>query len=162
MPSGSPPHPALRATFSPLVGRSGILVVLLLLASPAHADPVKDEARAQGLFREVRCVVCQSETIADSDAVIAADMRRDIRARIAAGESDAQIRRDLDARYGDYVLFRPRVSQANLLLWLLPPLIVVCGVAGLILVSKRKTESKSYELSPGERQKLQDILNKPD
>ena len=158
------PSAAPRLLSSPLrEGRGGLLLsLLLLLAFPVQADPARDEARAQALFREVRCVVCQSETIADSDADIAADMRRDIRARIAAGESDADIRKDLYTRYGDYVLFRPRVSKANLLLWILPPLIVLCGVTGLILLVRRRSESKSYELSDDEQRKLRDILNKPD
>lgn len=138
------------------------LALAFFAATSSLADPVKGEARAQALFQEVRCVVCQSESIADSDAVIAADMRGDIRARIAAGESDVQIRQDLYARYGDYVLFRPRVSKANMLLWLIPPLIVLAGIATLVWLSRKQKKSKSYALSTEERKKLQDILNKRD
>lgn len=89
-------------------------------------------------------------------------MRSDIRARIAAGESDARIRKDLYDRYGDYVLFRPRVSKANMLLWLIPPLIVLAGIATLVWLSRKQKKSKSYALSTEERKKLQDILNKRD
>ncbi len=139
-----------------------LALLLLLFALPAHSDPARDEARAQAMFTEVRCVVCQSESIADSDAAIAADMRRQIRADIAAGESDAQIRKDLYGRYGDYVLFRPRVSPGNILLWAVPPLIVLVGATALFVSAKRSRKSKSYVLSVEEKKKLQELLNKGD
>ncbi len=142
--------------------RKAVLALVLLLASPVHADPAKDEARAEALFQEVRCVVCQSESIADSDAEIAADMRRDIRAQIAAGVSDADIRKHLYARYGDYVLFRPRVSPANMLLWGLPPLIVALGAGAFLVMAKRTRKSETYDLSAEEDRKLRDIMNNPD
>ena len=158
------PSAAPRLSSSPLSeGRGGIVALLFLaLAFPALADPAKDEARAQALFQEVRCVVCQSESIADSDAEIAADMRRDIRAQIAAGVSDADIRKHLYARYGDYVLFRPRVSKANIVLWGLPPLIVALGAGVFAVMAKRNGKSESYDLSAEEDRKLRDIMNTPD
>ncbi|MGA9658803.1 MAG: cytochrome c-type biogenesis protein, partial [Asticcacaulis sp.] len=104
---------------------SSLLLILLPLA--AHADAAHDEARAQRLFTEIRCVQCQSESIADSDAQIANDMRRQIRLDIAQGKDDAAIRKELFDHYGDYVLFRPRLSFSNIPLWLLPPFLLLMG-----------------------------------
>ncbi len=134
------------------------LLALTVAPLPATADAGHDEARAQHLFTEVRCVACQGQDIGDSDAAIAADMRREIRAEIAAGRSDAEIRAGLNAHYGDYVLFRPRLTASNLILWGLPPLIVVAGLIVFGLVSKRRGESRSYDLSEDERKKLHDLM----
>lgn len=136
----------------------------LLLIFPLHvfAATPQDEARARQLFTEVRCVQCQSESIADSDAQIAGDMRREIRADIAAGKTDAQIRKELFAHYGDYVLFRPRFSAGNLLLWLLPPLIAIIGGATLWASRRKPEKSGDYALSADEEKKLRDILKKHD
>ncbi|ESQ88560.1 hypothetical protein ABAC460_15285 [Asticcacaulis sp. AC460] len=135
---------------------------LLLAATSALADPVKDEARAEALFREVRCIQCQSESIADSHAPIAADMRRQIREDIAAGKDDNQIREELRARYTDYVLFRPRFALSNLLLWSLPPLIVLLGAGLLFWLNKRSKISRSYDLTPEENEKLREIMKSDD
>ncbi|MBP2157772.1 MULTISPECIES: cytochrome c-type biogenesis protein [Asticcacaulis] len=140
-----------------------VLFLLLLLpftahADAAHADAAHDEARAKALYREVRCVACQSQDIADSDAAIAADMRREIREEIAQGRSDAEIRAGLSARYGDYVLFRPRFSLGNLLLWSLPPLILVGGIAVFVAISRRRGAARDYVLSEAEEARLRDIL----
>ncbi|WP_155847809.1 cytochrome c-type biogenesis protein [Asticcacaulis benevestitus] len=137
---------------------------LLLLFIPLHAFAAteKDEARARLLFTEVRCVQCQSESIADSDAQIAGDMRREIRADIAAGRTDAEIRKELFDHYGDYVLFRPRLTLSNLILWTLPLLIV--GVGGVFMFTRRKNlvESTQYALSDDEENKLRIIMKKRD
>ena len=105
---------------------------------------------------------CQSQDIGDSDARIAGDMRREIRDRIHAGESDAQIRQSLYDHYGDYVLFRPRLSAANLILWLLPPVIVVLGIAALVILNKKQNKSKVYELDAAEQKKLREIMKNRD
>jgi cytochrome c-type biogenesis protein CcmH len=139
-----------------------VLAFLFLLPLHAFAATPQDEARARQLFTEVRCVQCQSESIADSDAQIAGDMRREIRADIAAGKSNAQIRRELFAHYGDYVLFRPRFSPGNLLLWLLPPLIVLLGGGILWRVRRKPEKSADYTLSEAEEKKLRDIMKKRD
>jgi cytochrome c-type biogenesis protein CcmH len=135
---------------------------MLLLPVHALAATPQDEARARQLFTEVRCVQCQSESIADSVAQFAGDMRREIRADIAGGKTNAQIRKELYAHYGDYVLFRPRFSLGNLLLWLLPPLIALAG-GGILWASRRKAEkSIDYVLSAEEEKKLRDIMKKRD
>jgi len=143
------------------------LLTLALLAAPlgapmdAHADAAADEARAQRLFTEVRCVACQGQNIADSDAAIAADMRREIREAVAAGRSDADIRADLYRHYSDYVLFRPRFSPSNLILWSVPPLIVLCGIFAFVFMARRQAKARDYALSEAERRRLED-LTRPD
>lgn len=136
-----------------------LVLSLLLLTAPtaANAGTGADEARAQKLFTEIRCVACQGQDIADSDAVIAADMRREIRQAVAAGRSDADIRADLYRHYGDYVLFRPRFSVGNLVLWAMPPLIVICGVAGLLFMMRRRPQVRDYVLSEAEQKRLDDL-----
>lgn len=119
--------------------RLWLLVLAALFCLAAADDPAdrlpnpKDEARAQALFREVRCLVCQGESIAESDAPFAADMRRVIRRHIAIGATNDRIRRYLSARYGDFVLFRPWVSRANAVLWSGPFFIALVGLAWLAM-----------------------------
>ena len=102
-------------------------------------DPVL-EARAQALAREIRCVVCENEPVALSSAEIAVDMRGAIRARVKAGDSDAQVRRFFADRYGDFVLLRPRMGIDTLALWGAPFLLLVLGGLGLFFMSRRKAD----------------------
>ncbi|MBW8881053.1 MAG: cytochrome c-type biogenesis protein CcmH [Asticcacaulis sp.] len=152
----------MRALRAIRVYSCSFVVPLLLLPLVANADPAKDEARAQALFREVRCVQCQSETIADSNAPIAGDMRREIRASIASGRSDEEIRQTLYRQYGDYVLFRPRLSKANLILWGAPFLIVLGGLGAMLWLTRKQTTSKTYELSVEEDKKLHELMKSDD
>jgi cytochrome c-type biogenesis protein CcmH len=141
------------------------LMAQLVMAQSARATPqdeARGELRAKQLFTEVRCVQCQSESIADSDAQIAGDMRREIRADISAGKTDAQIRKELYAHYGDYVLFRPRFSLSNGLLWLTPPLIALLGGFWLWLSQRKPVETMDYALSDAEEKKLREIMKKHD
>ena len=104
------------------------------------ADPVK-EARARDLSRELRCMVCQNQSIDDSEAPLARDLRLLVRERIAAGDSDAQVIDFLVARYGEFVLLKPRLEPHTLLLWLLPPLALAGGGVALWLNSRRRSRS---------------------
>lgn len=105
--------------------------LLLAAASLAAADaPLPDpaaEARARSLMRELRCLVCQGQSIADSDADMARDMRRLVRARLAAGESPAETRAWLVERYGEGVTYRPPMGGATWPLWALPALVLLGG-----------------------------------
>ena len=139
-----------------------MLLLILFLPLHAFAATPQEEARARQLFTEVRCVQCQSESIADSDAKIAGDMRREIRAEIAAGKTDAQIRKALFDHYGDYVLFRPRFSKGNLLLWLTPPLIALLGGIWLWMSRRKPEKTIDYALRADEEKKLREILKKRD
>jgi cytochrome c-type biogenesis protein CcmH len=122
-----------------------MFVAVVLMASPAFAvqpdeimgDPAK-EARARDLSRELRCMVCQNQSIDDSEAPLARDLRLLVRERIAAGDSDNQVMDFLVARYGEFVLLKPRVNQHTLVLWLLPPLALVGGGLALWLHNRRR------------------------
>ena len=115
------------------------------------------EARAQGLFDVLRCVVCQHESIADSPAGIAGDMRRLVREQIAAGATDDQIKADMVRRYGDYVLFQPPVRIGTWLLWF-GPLLLVLGGGGLLLAMSRRRAVEAPALTPDEERRLDEVL----
>lgn len=142
---------------------AALLLPLLAVASIAAAanDPAdqlrdpRQEARARALFREVRCLVCQNELIDDSDADLAGDLRRVVRAQVAAGRSDAEIKRYLVDRYGEFVLLRPPFSIGNAVLWLTP--FVLVGGVGLALVLRRRPPEETAPLTPEEEAQLADI-----
>jgi cytochrome c-type biogenesis protein CcmH len=104
------------------------------------ADPAK-EARARNLSRELRCMVCQNQSIDDSEAPLARDLRLLVRERITAGDSDAQVIDFLVARYGEFVLLKPRLEPHTLLLWLLPPLALAGGGLALWILGRRRTKA---------------------
>ena len=108
------------------------------------SDPVK-EARARDLSRELRCMVCQNQSIDDSEAPLARDLRLLVRERIAAGDSDAQVIDFLVARYGEFVLLKPRLNPHTWLLWLLPPLALAGGGFALWTQSRRRAKSATGE-----------------
>jgi cytochrome c-type biogenesis protein CcmH len=115
-------------------------VIALILAAAVAAmvplDPAQ-EARAQALEREIRCVVCENEPIAQSTAEIAGDMRQAVRERIAAGDSDAEIRAFFRDRYGDFVLLRPPFDARTWALWAAPFLLLGAGFIGVRSIRKR-------------------------
>src|SRR3984893_8268387 len=140
-------------------------------ASPIHAvqpdeimsDPVK-ESRARDLSRELRCMVCQNQSIDDSEAPLARDLRLLVRERIAAGDSDGQVIDFLVARYGEFVLLKPRLELHTLLLWLLPPLALAGGGVALWMHSRRRARSAaaddqdSFKLTAEEEARLQRLI----
>src|SRR5262245_4917562 len=105
------------------------------VAAAAQLDPAQ-EARANALEMEIRCVVCQNEPIAQSTADLAADMRRLVRERVAAGDSDDQIRAFFRARYGDFVLLRPPFDARTWALWGAPLALAALGLAGVLSVRR--------------------------
>lgn len=140
--------------------RRVLLVVAALVCMGAASDPAERlpdpamEARARTLFKEVRCLVCQSESIDDSEATLAVDLRRTVREQISAGASDSQVRAFLTARYGQFVMLRPAFSLGNALLWLGPFLLVILGVAGWFSLTRR-SDSPAAALSPEEKRRLE-------
>ncbi|MFT3726334.1 MAG: cytochrome c-type biogenesis protein CcmH [Terricaulis sp.] len=104
------------------------LITLIAAAAASAALGPAQDARAQSLEMEIRCVECQNEPIAQSTADIAADMRELVRERIAAGDSDEQIRSFFRRRYGDFVLFRPPMDARTWMLWASPALLMLIGV----------------------------------
>jgi cytochrome c-type biogenesis protein CcmH len=125
------------------------------------ADPVK-EARARALSQELRCMVCQNQSIDDSEAPLARDLRLLVRERIAAGDSDAKVLDFLVARYGEFVLLKPRLERQTLLLWLLPPLALAGGGIMLWLHSRRRASSAAEPaatLTPDEEARLAALMS---
>jgi cytochrome c-type biogenesis protein CcmH len=124
-------------------------------------DPVL-EARARALMREIRCVVCQSQSIDESDADIAANLRNIVREQIAAGKSEAEIRDYLTARYGDFVLLKPPFKRSTLVLWVAPfalaLIALVVGVASLRRGRSRTGPTTARDLSGAERERLNRLL----
>jgi cytochrome c-type biogenesis protein CcmH len=103
------------------------------------------EARARDLSRELRCMVCQNQSIDDSEAPLARDLRLLVRERIAAGDSDAQVIDFLVARYGEFVLLKPRFEAHTLLLWLLPPLALAGGGLALWMHGRRRSRTAAAQ-----------------
>jgi cytochrome c-type biogenesis protein CcmH len=104
---------------------------------PPLADPVQQEIYER-LTSEVRCLVCQNQTIGDSTAPLAADLRREIRQMVEAGQSEAEIKTFLLDRYGDFVLYRPRFMPTTAMLWLAPVLLLLIGGFGLRRIIQRR------------------------
>ena len=125
------------------------------------ADPAK-ESRARDLSHELRCMVCQNQSIDDSEAPLARDLRLLVRERIAAGDSDAQVMDFLVARYGEFVLLKPRLKPHTLLLWLLPPLALAGGGLALWMHGRRRTKSGGdetlFELSADEEKRIEQLI----
>jgi len=130
---------------------SWLTLLVAVSAGAALADPAQ-EARAQALEREIRCVQCQNEPIAQSTADMAADMRVLVRERIAAGESDGEIRAFFRQRYGDFVLFRPPWDARTWALWAAPLLLLGGGLAAVMAIRRTGGASASaFEPEDGER-----------
>jgi cytochrome c-type biogenesis protein CcmH len=145
-----------------------IVALLMLGAHPAHAvqpDEVLPDAaletRARNLSRELRCMVCQNQSIDDSDAPLARDLRLLVRERLKAGDSDTQILDFLVARYGDFVLLKPRFTSHTALLWLMPALVLIAGAAALFALRRRQRFRQiSAELSDEEEARVADVLKR--
>ncbi len=132
--------------------------VLCIAAAADPADRLPDptqEARARAIFADVRCLVCQNESIDDSEAELAGDLRRIVREQVKAGRSDAQIKGFLTDRYGEFVLMTPAFSWMNLILWGGPFVVVVSG-AGL-LISRLRSRPGDTEFSPEEAERVRGL-----
>ena len=140
------------------------LLVALMLATPAWAvlpqeqlaDPVL-EARAREISKALRCVVCQNQTIDESDATLAADLRVIVRERLVAGDSDEEVKAWIVARYGDYVLMRPPFRGETVLLWLGPALVLLLGGIGVVLYLRNRRPA-DLALSAQEQAELDRLL----
>jgi len=148
-----------------------LLLVALFASSPLWAvepnemlkDPVL-ETRARTLSRELRCMVCQNESIDDSQAPLAHDLRVLVRERIEAGDSDTQVLDFLVARYGEFVLLRPRLSWHTAALWGLPPAVLLIGIIALVIVGRRRraepAPAEAANLTPAEETRLSELLHR--
>jgi cytochrome c-type biogenesis protein CcmH len=154
------------------------VVVALTLVGASPLDAVEPdevlsdrvlEARARTLSKELRCMVCQNQSIDDSDAPLARDLRVLVRERLQAGDSNRQVIDFLVARYGEFVLLRPRFSSHTALLWLGPAAFLLIGAIGLLVISRRyrtqpqtETTAPAARLTPDEETKLSAILDRGD
>jgi len=125
---------------------AGLLAAILLIGSALAIDVERfdDPAlqqRYERLTRELRCLVCQNETIADSNATLAADLRREVREMMRSGKSDVEIRAFLTERYGDFVLYRPPVTPRTWLLWAAPVLLLLGGASIAAFVILRRARA---------------------
>jgi cytochrome c-type biogenesis protein CcmH len=148
--------------------RAFMLTVVVAWSFPVHAvqpdemlaDP-KLEARARALSEELRCMVCQNESIDASEAPLAHDLRVLVRQRIVAGDSDSQILDFLVARYGEFVLLKPRLSWHTAMLWGLPPGLLLVGIIVLAVAAQRRSRAPvgpAASLSAAEQARVTEIL----
>jgi cytochrome c-type biogenesis protein CcmH len=127
-------------------------------AAPAAEDPVL-ERRVMALSQELRCLVCQNQTIADSNADLAVDLRNQVREKIRQGASDQDIIDFMVARYGDFILYRPPFKAATLLLWLGPLLLLAAGLAALYLrVWRRRAAAEGIEITEADHRRAEQML----
>ncbi|MBP7064180.1 cytochrome c-type biogenesis protein [Ferrovibrio sp.] len=153
-----------------MLKRLALLLLLCLLVpqvqaqhlEPTLADPAA-EARARVISKDLRCLVCQNQSIEESNAPLARDLRRLVRERIAAGDSDQGVREYLVARYGEWVLLTPRFNERTLLLWLGPLLLLIAGGAVVIGLHRRNRKAIAVQaapapLSPEESRRVAELL----
>jgi cytochrome c-type biogenesis protein CcmH len=138
----------------------------LALASPAFAvtpdEVLKDaalETRARSLSAELRCLVCQNQSIDESDAPLAHDIRVLLRERLSAGDSDAAVMAFLVARYGEFILLKPPFALNTVLLWGTPVAVLAIGAGVIVLILRRRRETTVLALSPDEQAKLARIMD---
>ncbi|MGA2891505.1 MAG: cytochrome c-type biogenesis protein [Xanthobacteraceae bacterium] len=147
--------------------QAAAVLVVLLTSSPLWAvepdemlsDPAL-EARARALSQDLRCMVCQNESIDDSHAPLAHDLRVLVRERITAGDSDAQVINFLVARYGEFVLLKPRLSWHTAALWGLPPAMVLFGIVILVIAARRRADASlaAANLTAAEEARVSELL----
>lgn len=144
-----------------------VALVFLVAAAPAFAvlpDEMLDdpalEARARALSQGLRCPVCRNESIDESNADIARDIRVLLRERLVAGDSDAEAVQFLVDRYGEFVLLKPTAEGANLILWLTAPVLLLagCGIAALYLRRRRAAPDTPGALSEAEKARLEELM----
>lgn len=155
-----------RPTMSRCIGKitACLCLVIATTASPVlHAEDVPlqfanpaQEARYQTLIKTLRCLVCQNQSLADSEADLAQDLRKIIHDRIVAGQSDAEIKQFLIARYGDFVLYRPPLQENTWLLWFGPFVLLILAAAVWLRIARRRTAP--VQLDSEQAQKVQQLL----
>src|SRR4051812_28506709 len=147
--------------------RLAIILFALTVSVPAIAvqpdeilkDPALEE-RARALSQELRCMVCQNQSIDDSDAPLARDLRVLVRERLSAGDSDGQVIDFLVARYGEFVLLRPRMSLHTVLLWGAPFAVLIIGAIGFLAARRRAASSEPARLTAEEESRVNALLDK--
>ncbi|PRH88087.1 cytochrome C biogenesis protein CcmH [Labrys okinawensis] len=139
----------------------GLMVLPALAVQPDEVlpDPAL-EARARALSAQLRCMVCQNESIDDSNASLAKDLRILVRERLKAGDSDAEVKDFLVARYGDFILLKPPLEWRTLALWSGPPALLLLGGIAIFLSTRRRQAAAPAPLSSDEQARIDDILGR--
>jgi cytochrome c-type biogenesis protein CcmH len=149
--------------------RSALVGLALMAAQPAIAvqpdEVLKDpalEGRARALSRELRCMVCQNQSIDDSEAPLARDLRILVRERLTSGDSDPQVIDFLVARYGEFVLLKPRFEWHNAVLWLTPAAALIAGAIAMVAAIRRRRAAPAgiAPLSPDEERRLAEMIDR--
>lgn len=142
------------------------LMVVFLLCAGVQAQPgalaPEHEERYYSLLDELRCLVCQNQTIAESDADLAKDLRGEVKKMLQAGATDSEITEFMVDRYGDFVLYRPPVKPRTWLLWFGPLVFLVIALAALVQVVRRQKSAGSPALTEDEQAKVDSILSRPE
>lgn len=143
------------------------LAALAMLAGAAIAvtpdEVLSDaalEARARAISSELRCMICQNQSIDDSDAALAKDLRVLVRQRLVAGDTDEQVMDYVVSRYGEFVLLKPRFSWRNAVLWIAPAGLLLAGVAYILIARRRRSAETGTALTEAERAALDDVLRR--
>lgn len=150
--------------------RAFLLAIALLVAAPAHAvqpDEMLDdpalEARARGISEQLRCLVCRNESIDESNADLARDLRLLVRERLKAGDTNEEVIDYIVERYGEFVLLKPRFSIENALIWLAGPVVFIAGLGIAVTYMRRRrprTTDGEAPLSDEERRRLEGLLGR--
>jgi cytochrome c-type biogenesis protein CcmH len=152
----------MRNLLAFLLGLLLVTSVFAKEAAPVAADPAL-EKRAMALAEELRCLVCQNQSLADSHAELAVDLKNQIREKLKTGMDEKQIVDYMVARYGDFVLYRPPVKATTLPLWLGPFVVLVAALAGLFYyLRRRRTAAPEQALSEAEQARINALLNPPE
>jgi cytochrome c-type biogenesis protein CcmH len=139
--------------------RAALLIVLLLASGFSFAENLATENRIRNLEEKLRCLVCQNQTLADSNAELAADLRKQVRDQVATGKSDAQIVDYLVQRYGDFVLYDPPFKMTTLLLWIGPFALLVTALLVLVATLRRRRRAAAEPmLGPDDKRLVERVL----
>ena len=141
-----------------LIGLAMSLALPALAVGPGEIlpDPVLEQ-RARDISAGLRCLVCQNQSIDDSDADLARDLRVLVRERLVAGDSDEQVRQYLVDRYGEYVLLNPRLNEHTILLWVAAPLLLLVGLGTLVIAARRPRPADDADLDDDEAAVLAEL-----
>jgi cytochrome c-type biogenesis protein CcmH len=146
----------LFAAFALLI--AGVVAAQVKTETPEVPLTAEQEAHYRDLIHQFRCLVCQNQTIADSDAPLAADLRNQVRAHVAAGKSDDDVRAYLTARYGDFVLYKPRLSAQTFVLWIGPFVVLAFGLVAAVRFARRQRASVATT-APADPERLRKLLD---
>jgi Uncharacterized protein involved in biosynthesis of c-type cytochromes len=146
--------------FTVILGLSAVSVPVMAIQPDEILKDEKLEHRAREISADLRCLVCQNQSIDDSDASLARDLRLLVRERVQAGDSNDQVLNYIVDRYGEFVLLKPVFKAHTLILWLTPIIVLLLGAMGIALVAKRRKAQKVVPLSDNEQAELDALLKK--